>query len=80
MNEITRGLANQGNYHLHTQFLPMMEEVEISEATFICVSPQDIVNRIKEKDTLVTSADDFRLSGQQEVRSVEYQKPHFSLT
>ena len=68
MNEITKGLANQGNYHLHTQFLPMMEEAEISEATFICVSPQDIVNRIREKDTIITSADDFLLSEQQEVK------------
>ena len=79
MNEITRGLANQGNYHLHTQFLHMMEEAVISEATFICVSPQDIVNRIREKDTIVTSADDFLLSGQQEVK-VENHKPHSSLT
>ena len=73
MNEITRGLANQGNYHLHTQFLPMMEETEISQTTFKCVSPRDIVSRIREKDaTIITSAEDFRISGQQEVKSGDY--------
>ena len=81
MNEITRGLANQGNYQLHTQFLPMMEETEISQTTFLCVSPRDIVSRIREKDaSIITSAEDFRISGQQEVKSGDYLKPHSSLT
>ena len=69
-----QGLANQGKANLHIPSLLMMEEAEISEATLICVSPKDIVNRIREKDTVVNSADDIRLSGQQGV-IVEYQKP-----
>ena len=56
----------------------MMEEAEISEPKYKCVRPQGIVNRIREKD-IVTSTDDIRLSGQQEVKG-EYQKPHSSLT
>ena len=51
----------------------MMEEADISEPAFICVSPQEIVNRIREKGIVVyTATDDIRLLG--------YQKPHSSLT
>ena len=57
MNEITRGLAGQGSYHLHQQFLPLMEEAEVSDPAFICVHPHEIVSRIREKDDITTTAD-----------------------
>ena len=50
MNEITRGLTSQGNYHLHHQFLPLMEEAEVAEPAFICVRPDEIVSRIRDGD------------------------------
>ena len=50
MNEITRGLTSQGNYHLHHQFLPLMEEAEVAEPAFICVRPDKIVSRIQDGD------------------------------
>jgi len=55
MNEITRGLEGQGSYHLHQQFLPLMEEAEVSESAFICVHPHDIVNRIQEKGDICSN-------------------------
>ena len=58
----------------------MMVEVDISEPAFICVSPQEIVNRIREKGIVAyTATDDIRLSEQQEVK-LGYQKSHSSLT
>ena len=47
-NEVTRGLTGQGNYHLHQQYLPLLEEADISEPQFICVHPSEIVSRIRE--------------------------------
>ena len=34
MNEIMWGLTSQGNYYLHHQFLPLMEEAVVAEPAF----------------------------------------------
>ena len=57
VNESTRGLTGQGSYHLHQQFLPLMEEAEVSDPAFICVRPHEFISRIREKDDITTTAD-----------------------
>ena len=74
MNEITRGLTSQGNYHLHHQFLPLMEEADVSEPAFICVRPDEIVSRIRDGDMTSQSY------SPQPQGEVQPQKPPSALT
>ena len=80
MNEVTRGLAGQGSYHLHPQFLPLMEEAEVSEPVFICVRPHDIVTRIREKDDITSTADSNRSQLPQEEDHTQAHKPPSALS
>ena len=63
MNEFTRGLAVQGNYHLHDHFLNLLEEDALSEQVFMCVNPSEIVNRIRGKNS---NSEDFGQNDYQE--------------
>ena len=55
MNEITRGLADQGSYHLHMQFLKLVEKDEADNPQFLCVRPDEMVNHIRTKDSMVAT-------------------------
>ena len=46
MNEISRGMCNQGNYHLHSTFSNLAEQAE-QEFIVKCVQPDEIVKYIK---------------------------------
>ena len=48
MNEISRGACNQGDDHLHSAFLHLLELPEDVELIDGCVLPKDIVKCIKE--------------------------------
>ena len=48
MNEISRGVCNQGNYHLHPSFLHLLEQPQDMEFISGCVLPEDIVKYIRE--------------------------------
>ena len=76
MNEITWGLTSQGNYHLHHQFLPLMEEAEVAEPAFICVQTDEIVSHIRDGDMTSQSHSPWP---QEKVVS-EPQKPPSALT
>ena len=81
MNEVTRGMAGQGSYHLHQMFLPLMDDTDVSEPAFACVRPHDIVSRIRDKGNITSTADD---NGSQPPQNGEVQtelhKPPSSLT
>ena len=47
MNEISRGMCNQGNYHLHSTFSNLVEQAEEQEFIVKCVQPDEIVKYIK---------------------------------
>jgi len=47
MNGISRGVCNQGNYHLHASFLHLLEQPEDVQFFDGCVLPKDIVKHIK---------------------------------
>jgi len=48
MNEISRGVCNQDNYHLNSAFLHLLETPENVDFIDGCVLPKDIVKDIKE--------------------------------
>jgi len=47
MNEISRGICNQGNYHLNSAFLHLLETPKNVDFIDDCVLPKDIVKYIK---------------------------------
>ena len=48
MNETSRGVCNQGSYHLHSTFLHLLEQPQGAELITGCILPEDIVKYIKE--------------------------------
>ena len=43
MNEISRGICNQGSYHLHSAFSGLLEQAEEKDFISNCVQPDEIV-------------------------------------
>ena len=48
MNETSRGVCNQGSYHLHSTFSHLLEQPQGAELITGCILPEDIVKYIKE--------------------------------